>query len=355
MPHSGKTFAALFLFALLGTSACPAPAYETFSPAPVAVDGTLSVMTYNVKGLPWPVAWRRSDALDKIATRLGAMHQQGIAPHIVLLQEAFVPAARAIGAKAGYPYVVSGPDADDTNPSQMPGPAARFADRAHWWKGETEGKYVGSGLEILSDYPVVAVHRMAFPSYACAGFDCLANKGALMVTLSVPGISHPVDVITTHLNSRGASGVGSARSDEAYQMQVAALSSFVRKRHDPTHLLIAGGDFNVGKAKVRRAALLDAVAHKWSPGLPVNDALHADLAAGGRLPEDARLSFQRAKDWQFYGGGEVPFRVASIEVPFGREKGGGMLSDHVGYTARYRLDAPRLPSVRGGNGVTTPG
>lgn len=354
MPRFGKTFATASLLTLLGASACPAPAYEAFSSPPPVADGTLSVMTYNVKGLPWPVAWGRSDALDKIAGRLGAMHRTGTAPHIVLLQEAFVPAAQAIGAKAGYPYVVSGPDADDTKSAEITGAAARFAGDAHWWKGETEGKYLGSGLQILSDYPVTAVHRMAFPSYACAGFDCLANKGALMVTMSVSGVSRPVDVVTTHLNSRGASGVGSVRADEAYQMQVAALSRFVQKWHDPTHVLIAGGDFNVGKVKLRRTALLDSVTHRWAPGGGVNDALHADLAGGGRLPADAKISFQRAKDWQFYSGGKVPFRVTSIEVPFGREKGGGMLSDHVGYIARYRLDAPRLTDVRDGKTATRP-
>lgn len=352
MPPFGKTFAAISAFALLGATACPAPAYETPSPQALAADGSLSVMTYNVEGLPWPVAWGRSAALDKIAERLGAMRKEGTAPHIVLLQEAFVPAAKAIGTKAGYPYVISGPGSDDTNPAKASGPAARFADGVHWWKGETEGKYVGSGLQILSDYPVVAVHRMAFPSYACAGFDCLANKGALMVTVTVPGVSRPVDVITTHLNSRGASGVGHARSDEAYKMQVAILSGFVQQFHDPAHLLIAGGDFNVGKIKVRRAALLGAVTREWSPGRAVNDAMHADLADGGSLPADARVSFRHAKDWQFYSGGTVPFRVASIEVPFGKEKGGGMLSDHVGYTARYQLGYTRLAAAHGGAAAT---
>jgi hypothetical protein len=33
---------------------------------------TLSVMTYNVKGLPWPVAWGRDGALDAIGQRLGS-------------------------------------------------------------------------------------------------------------------------------------------------------------------------------------------------------------------------------------------------------------------------------------------
>ncbi len=344
-----RKLAAVALLAMLGTSSIPASAYKAPVPQSRAPNGTLAVMTYNVEGLPWPVAWGRSNALGKIADRLQAMRRQGTAPHIVVLQEAFIPAARRVGAVAGYPYVVSGPDADQANRVSPPASAAGFANGARWWKGETEGKYVGSGLEVLSDFPVLAVRRMAFPTYACAGFDCLANKGALMVTLAVPGLANPVDVVTTHLNSRHASGVSSDRSDKAYQMQVAALSAFVRNVHDPRHMLIVAGDFNVGQIARRRAALLTAAAHDWSPGQTVGDAWHGSLAAGAALPPDAQFSLHHAKDWQFYSGRDVRFRVAAIEVPFGHDRQGRMLSDHVGYVARYKLDAMR--SANNGQGA----
>ena len=52
-----------------------------------------------------------------------------------------------------------------------------------FWRGERSGKVAGSGLQILSDYPIVAIRRQAFPEAACAGYDCLANKGIVMALL----------------------------------------------------------------------------------------------------------------------------------------------------------------------------
>ena len=45
----------------------------------------LSVMTYNVNGLPWPIALGRDAALGRIADRLAGMRRAGRQPHIVLL------------------------------------------------------------------------------------------------------------------------------------------------------------------------------------------------------------------------------------------------------------------------------
>ncbi|WP_157216426.1 endonuclease/exonuclease/phosphatase family protein [Flavisphingomonas formosensis] len=320
-----------------------ARAVHAVSP-PHRFDGTLAVLTYNIKGLPWPVARGRTAALARIADRLGAMRETGREPQVVLLQEAFTGEARSIGQRAGYPYVVSGPAAADAGSGTMTGADRRFAADARWWKGETEGKLLGSGLEILSDYPVVAVRRLAFPAFACAGFDCLANKGALLVSLAIPGVSAPVDVLTTHLNSRHASGVDDARSNYAYRRQVAALTAFVRTAHDPARPLIAAGDFNLGWVAPRRAALLTQVREEWSPAAPVRDALGQYRRQGGLLSPDAAFSAHRARDWQFYADGATSRLILTgIDVPFGTEPSGGMLSDHVGYVARFRIQQDGLP------------
>ena len=42
-------------------------------------DNMLSVMTYNVHGLPWPVAQDRDDALVQIGARLAQMRQAALA------------------------------------------------------------------------------------------------------------------------------------------------------------------------------------------------------------------------------------------------------------------------------------
>lgn len=308
-----------------------------FAPSPF--HGSLAVLTYNVKGLPWPIAQGRGSALERIASRLRSMHASGRAPQVVVLQETFTNEAQDIGRAAGYRYVVRGSSPSDTGRPRPSAPDKGFASAARWWNGETEGKYVGSGLEVLSDYPVVAIRRMAFPTYACAGFDCLANKGALLVTLSIPGFATPIDVVTTHLNSHKASHVNDARANYAYRLQVAALTDFVRQAHDARFPLIVAGDFNVGSIPARRLALLDAVRDSWTHGTVVSDALRLFRQEGGRLVPDAAFTMHRARDWEFFANGtDASLKVVGIDVPFGHETDGSALSDHFGYVARYRLE-----------------
>ncbi|WP_198355249.1 endonuclease/exonuclease/phosphatase family protein [Sphingomonas sp. MA1305] len=324
---------ALLLGALLpGQQSAIAP----LLPAPAPFDGTLSVLTYNVKGLPWPVALGRASAIAKIAGRLRALRRASRAPQIVVLQEAFTAEAQELGTAAGYRYVAAGPDAGEAADGTPSRADRMFAAGARWWRGETEGRLVGSGLRILSDYPVVAVHRTAFPATACAGLDCLANKGVVMATIAVPGSPAAVDVFDTHLNSRRASRADDQRSTVAYRRQVAALTRFVRANHDPRHALIVAGDFNMGWPTARRTTPLPE-ARTWSH-FPVDVALDAVVRNGRALDGDAAYSHRRAKDLQFFAGGErSKLEVVGVDVPFGRDGDGQKLSDHVGYVARFRL------------------
>ena len=326
------------LVGLIAASVPGRPSAAGQPTGPARFNGSLSVLTFNVKGLPWPVAFGRAAALSAIARRLSDMRQSDRAPQIVVLQETFTADAQAIGAASGYRFIADGPDAADVVPSARDGADRAFARGARWWRGETEGKFVGSGLQILSDYPVVAIRKRAFPAFACAGFDCLANKGALLVTLAVPSVGL-IDILTTHLNSRHASRATDARSLYAYDRQVAELSRFVREAHDPRLPLIAAGDFNVGSAMSRRQRLLSQ-AREWST-VPVSDAFSALRAKGGVLNGDVGYSYRRARDWQFFAGGiDAHLTLADIAVPFGHDGAGGMLSDHVGYVARFHLTKP---------------
>src|SRR5689334_7647279 len=87
-----------YLLAALGTFASAAAAAESAGQAP-AFDGSLSVMTYNVKGAPWPVTHGRRRDLREIGDRLHQLRADGRNPHIVLLQEAFSADARAIAQR----------------------------------------------------------------------------------------------------------------------------------------------------------------------------------------------------------------------------------------------------------------
>lgn len=295
----------------------------------------LSVMTYNVKGLPFPIALARSDALMQIGQRLARLRQTGMQPHIIALQEAFTPEAKAIAALAGYRYVALGPQGDvpGRDPAQAMPPAFRSA--AHWLKGETEGKWLDSGLVILSDYPIRRSLRMAFPSDACAGFDCLAAKGVLVAWIDVPGHAQPVAIADTHLNSRGASGVLVSRADAAFARQLDALRSFLQANVPARDPLVLAGDFNIGHIAQRQAAArkLDALLD------PQDEATRAAEKAGqAHTSPDIAAILERAKDREFFRPGtRTPITFGAISVPFGQDNGASALSDHIGFITHYTL------------------
>ena len=298
--------------------------------APMA-DDPLSVMTYNVRGLPWPIAWGRADALAQIGDRLAALRRAGRQPHILLLQEAFTPEARAIAARAGYAYVVAGPDRRMSGPAPFSAQDRAYLAHARWDRGEAADKQFGSGLLILSDYPILSAARLAFPAHACAGFDCLANKGALVARLAVPGMAQPVHVVNTHLNARKAAGVPIARSQRAFERQVDLLTRFVRAQVPEDAPLILGGDMNIGRDPARQRAFFD----RWTEARRAQAPLPQEQAALAATAE-------RGKDWLFArDGAGRPMTVAQARVPFGAAPDTA-LSDHVGYMLRYAPVADRV-------------
>ena len=300
---------------------------------PVPFDGALSVLTYNVHGLPWPLTSGRPAAFHRIAARLAALRADGAEPQVVVLQEAFTDAAAAIGREAGYRYIAYGPSASDRYTGETM-PDEGFASGAHWYRGEDMAPAFGSGLVILSDYPIVSTARIAFPRNACAGYDCLANKGAVLARVAPPGAAEPIDIVTTHLNCRERTGVTVARADTAYDRQVKTLLGFIAASHDPRLPMIVAGDFNVGPAPDRQAAIAAAVAM-----LDATPALQSLVAQHRAVPADAEFSWHKNKDLQLaVSAPREQLRVTAVATPFGHEADGSMLSDHVGYVARYRVE-----------------
>lgn len=333
-------FRTLALFAtaiLLGASAVSAPSYDVEQrdkstwPAPA---GALSTMSYNIKGLPWPIAVGREEAISAIGRRLAAMRSSDAQPRVVLLQEAFGDAANTLGQAAGYRFVVTGPQVSRSHDPQPLGQA--FAEGAQWIKGEESGSLLNSGLAILSDYPVVRIERYAFPEGACAGYDCLAAKGVLVAWIDVPGAGEPIAVVNTHLNSRRATHVASERADRAYAWQVAAVREFLSSVLPSGAPVIFGGDFNTGRVPARVAA----VAQPFIDGAQV-DGLRTILANGGVVfssQNEAQRIVGRNKDKIFLRNGTrvglrperawVPFPIASQEP----------LSDHAGFVIDFSLE-----------------
>jgi len=348
---------------IAATAAClalmgPAEAQDQVGAAPGATlqqikgDGpTLSVLTYNVEGLPAPFAWGRSSAAEQIAERLKSLRASGEQPHVVVLQEAFGEAQKSIGKTAGYRYTAFGPGKHFASDEQMTDADRAFAAKARYMKGEDMGKWRGSGLAILSDYPIVAVKKAAFPAWACAGFDCLANKGMLMAEIAVPGVDKPVAVIVTHMNSKNASGVSKDRWTGAFSRQAQSIGTFLAKNLDPSMPYIFAGDTNIGKSPERREWFERAF--KSLPRTAANEEVRTALATclvaksacTVEAPAQAEKSYNRGKDLQVYAdGATVKIQPLGIGVPFGANSRGKMLSDHIGYTAVYRLQTVSQPT-----------
>lgn len=297
----------------------------------------LSVMTYNVKGLPWPIVSGRPAALAQIGYRLAQLRKNGKQPDVVLLQEAFIPQAKAIGGLAGYRYVAFGPRVADASADPTAALGAGFDGEARWSKGEDDGKWVDSGLAILSDYPIVSTARMAFPQDACAGYDCLAAKGALLARIAVPGLSQPVAIVDTHLNSRVATGVSVDRANTAYAWQVAALRRFVARNVRRTDDAIVGGDFNLGRDPARLAAVNAQGGVLQGASEAVASAVER-TARSGALDADMMAVNHRAKDKEYFRPGVGSrLRLRDVDVPFGISQGGFGLSDHLGFVADFDL------------------
>ncbi len=332
---AGMLFAVAAVVFLLVEALGGQPATATAMARPLvvqaAIPSDLSVMTYNVKGLPWPLASGRPQALAAIGDRLAQLRRIGRQPQVVVLQEAFVPQAKAIARAAGYAYVAVGPH-------NRAAPTFEQALTRAWLLGETGSAQVDSGLVLMSDFPIRQIERMAFPATDCAGYDCLAAKGVLIAELALPG-GRTVRVATTHLNCRKASGTSSARSDAAYERQAVFLGSVLsRLRADGVPTILAG-DFNQGQ-RPDRIAMLHGALDKV-PGAEREDALSrrfdADPSGMARL-SDAQWIHHKARDMQFtFDGGAARLMPLGIEIPFGTEADGSMLSDHMGYTVHYAL------------------
>ena len=303
----------------------PRPVLASEPPAVHAgpVAGPVNLLSYNVEGLPWPLTHGRTDAAAAIAAELRALHARGEGPQVVVVQEAFGAAQKAIGAAAGYRYAAFGPTAAMRGAPAATADEAAFEAAGSVWHGETEAPHEDSGLAIFSDYPILWARRIAFPRFACAGYDCLANKGVLAVALRIPGRSAPLIVVDTHLNSRAASGVDDDRSFYAYRHQVAVLRDFVASLAAPGSPLVLAGDFNVGNDAVRQAYLSDGL---------FRDAAMTITASESSCGDTCRVitpvpSAARAKTIVAYRG---PIAAQGRTTSFGALADGTRLSDHIG-------------------------
>jgi endonuclease/exonuclease/phosphatase family metal-dependent hydrolase len=287
----------------------------------------LTVLTYNVRGLPWPIAKDRATALRAIGRALGDMRRQGRAPDVVLIQEGFGDIS-ALVRLSGYRYHASGPQRGDRPPT---GKGARVG--ARWiLAGEGWGKFAGGGLHVLSDLPLSDVKRVAYAH--CAGFDCLANKGAMLVRIDLPGLSAPLEIVNTHMNSRRAANVPASRSNRMHNGQTDELLTFVASHRTGGAPMIVAGDFNVKNAPDRYDYKADQ-----RPFQVVSEYCRSLVGVCGAAtgPAHPRPWLLRQDLQGFHVDGPVTIRPLEAAELFAGGDTGEVLSDHSGVLVRYSL------------------
>lgn len=350
----------LALLVVLGASACSGPQRERVSaclpkgvtPPVAAAAGTgrasttLSVLTFNVEGLPWPARSKRTPQLREIGRELAVMRADGEAPDVVLLQEAFSSKAASIGARAGYANYLKGPAADVRRPPTSEGADPSLVDKRKRIKGEGWRPILSGGLYILSDYPLVEVDRQPFRKRECAGFDCLANKGVMHARVAVPGVPSLIDVFNTHLNSRGSAHVSRTRSARAHKLQVDELHRYVEERWDKARPLIIGGDLNMRRAPDRFEHFATTIPYTLVHQYCRKPEAHCDV----RISWDGDAPWMDTQDLQaFESGSLVRVEPIRVEAMFDKPWHGETLSDHDGFLVVYRLSwpvgAPQAPAI----------
>jgi endonuclease/exonuclease/phosphatase family metal-dependent hydrolase len=311
---------------LQAAEALPAPAAQTAS-------AEISVLTYNVKGLPWPFARGRASALREIGRELAELRAEGRQPDIVLIQEGFRGEVADLVKESGYRYWARGPTRSDrVRAGDPPADGRHFRSRRDFRVGEGWGKFANAGLHVLSDAPITDVADVAYRY--CAGFDCLANKGAMLARIALPQVPGEIDVVNTHLNSKRASRASLKRSLLAHNLQVEELLTFINSHRAAGAPLLVGGDFNVKGSAARYDHLADARPYKV-----VSEFCSSPASACEGQPVQHEVEpWLRSQDLQgFEAAPTVDVRPVRVETIFARDASGAGLSDHDGYLVRYRL------------------
>ena len=317
----------------------------------------ISVLIYNVCGLPWPIAkgkksrdtddegnripidGKRSSALKKIGDMLGELRNHGTEPDIIMLQEAFISQSEQIPQRGGYPNWVLGPGTRDLGPKHSERASEEFIAERSALKGEKSGKMQSSGLLLASNFPIVELFNHPFNQWECGGLDCLANKGVLVAELEVPGLPDHLMLVTTHFNSRGASRVSDERSLTAHNLQVDEANEFIESVVKEPLPIIWGGDVNMRHADDRIEYFIER------SGGNLNEVSSFCVDPGNdcevRIQWESDTPWYETQDLQGWVSGNrvsvVPIRV---EAMFDEPQEGIMPSDHNGLLVHYRLSWP---------------
>lgn len=292
---------------------------------------TLRVSTYNVAGLPWPIRKNPKARMKAITAKLKEMRTNGIAPDVVVLQEAFIKDAGKILERAGYPYIVKGPSSRDFNSDDLK--ACRLKGHKTCSNG---GKYLNSGLYIGSEFPITRSAFEVFGRGRCTGWDCYSNKGVQLVEIKVPGIIEPIQILNTHMQSIGSSGSSDEKGQLAQKRQLEVLKRFMHRHVNYNLPVIFPGDFNIRTTQPKMFLELTLALPLHNAGVYCDQPSNLTLCKikAGTDP----LSLHRSPDHHYWRASDktevVPVLAEKNMNYFLKEK---PFSDHLAFEIKYRL------------------
>lgn len=261
----------------------------------------LKILSYNIKGTPVaPFQGFSHDRYKKIGKILARRRASGTQPHLVLIQEAFVSKTKELREHAGYPHLAKGPG--------------------------TGGAALDGGLYILSDYPIADKEVVAFGADACSGWDCHANKGAMLARLQIPGLPFAIDVYNAHLQA-------GADAEEERLAQIDILERFLRQNMGVGNPSIFPGDFNTKPRRPSYGYLLQ----KTGLANAGADCRSAPASCAVSAATDPLQLLENTHDQHLYAPGKQDvYRIRPVfaERNFQDEEA---LSDHLGYEVHYEI------------------
>ncbi|MDP6839128.1 MAG: endonuclease/exonuclease/phosphatase family protein [Planctomycetota bacterium] len=260
-------------------------------------DDSLRILTWNVHlfgktmfGLGGTYAddQRRVEFISEELSRLARAGMD-----VVVLQEVWDDGmARQLIRDAGFPHGVMG------------------ADRT--LRGDVERTFLGSGLVILSRYPLERVEQVAFAP--TQGYDSFTSKGFVMCDVKLAG--RTIGLVTTHLHAGGGEETEANR-----KLQIAALGEALAEREGlagPAAMpCLIAGDFNTSReSPARHEFMLESLG---TTGQPVVDAW---IAAEETEPESGATAVSHNTLRRFFNDGRRS-RSHSIDYCLLRADGQG--------------------------------
>lgn len=287
------------------------------SPPKSRADSELSVLSYNVRGLPALVA------RDSPRTRAKAIATRASAYDVALFQETFEYHSALRKRMPGtVEYAGNGAVFD----------ARRFVGRMLLTPialvvPHMSGQY-GAGLSTFVKSNLALPRSVGRAPYRiCDGwigsaYDCWASKGYLRVRIRAPE-GGTIDVYSTHLDAGR-----SRHAVKARRRQLEILADAIDKNSGDRAVILAG-DLNLASDEPRDHRLL----------LDLRKRL--DLHDSGAKPQ---MPFWSIRDHILYRSGSgVQLSVSDAGEAFEFITASGALSDHPAVYARFRVHATPLP------------